>query len=109
VDEWASERGLVLVFERGGFVYVYQSYQEAAGSIESMDLDVPRRLQWPWWGHRDEAGQPVCRIQTPASKPTGRFERETLATLIKQSGGPQELADRPHDYAMAILQQGGSV
>jgi hypothetical protein len=45
VDEWASERGLVLVFERGGFVYVYQSYQEAAGSIESMDLDVPRRLQ----------------------------------------------------------------
>jgi hypothetical protein len=47
--------------------------------------------------------------QVPASKPTGRFDRETLATLIKQSGGPQELADRPHDYAMAILQQGGSV
>jgi hypothetical protein len=27
--------------------------------------------------------------------------------LIRQSGGPQDLADRPHDYATAILRQGG--
>ena len=39
VDEWESELGLVLVFERGGLVYVYRSPQDAAGSIESTHLE----------------------------------------------------------------------
>ena len=38
-DEWAGERGRVLVFERNGLVYVYWSPAEAAGSIESEDFD----------------------------------------------------------------------
>ena len=37
VSEWPNDRGLVLVFEQGGFVYAYRSLDEAAESISQLD------------------------------------------------------------------------
>ena len=94
------------MFERGGFVHVYRSPQDAAGSIESIDLQeglylgaFSDRVRLSRWGRA------TC---LPRSPPIGRLDRGALASLSRQSGGPWELADRADDYAMAILQQGGS-
>jgi hypothetical protein len=93
------------VFERGGFLCVYRSLQDAAGSIESIDLQ--EGLYLGAFSDRGEVIEMGRATYLPRC-PTGRLDREALASLIRQSGGPQELADHPHDYAMAILQQGGS-
>jgi hypothetical protein len=106
VNESASQDTLVLVFERGGFVYAYSSLEEAAESIESLDLE-----QGNYVGAFTDLGEVID--MRPAGlfasfTRTGRSEPIALASLIKQSRGPQELADRAHEYATAILQRGGS-
>jgi hypothetical protein len=96
----------LLVFERGGFVHVYRSPQDAAGSIESIDLQEGRYLGA--FSDRGEVIEMGPGDLFATFTATGRLDREALASLIRQSGGPWELADRADDYAMAILQQGGS-
>jgi hypothetical protein len=39
--------------------------------------------------------------------PTGEHDSETLSALIKQSRGPQHLADDPHAFALAVLELDG--
>jgi hypothetical protein len=84
----------VLVFERGGFVYVYRSPEDAAGSIESMDLEG---FYLGAFSDRGEVIEMGSGELFATFIPTGRLDPEALTSLIKQSGGPQELAARPHE------------
>jgi hypothetical protein len=84
----------VLVFERGGFVYVYRSPEDAAGAIESMDLEG---FYLGAFSDRGEVIEMGSGELFATFTPTGRLDPEALTSLIKQSGGPQELAARPHE------------
>lgn len=105
VGEWTSDRGLVLVFEHGGFVYVYRSLDEAAGSVEWMDVEDGHYI-----GAFSDRGEVIVMGDGDlfaSFTPTDQFDRQTLDALIRQSRGPQELADDPHAFALAVLAQDG--
>ena len=70
----AAARGLVLVFERSGFVYAYRSIADAAGSIESIDVRD---------GHYVAAFTDAAEVIEMGDgglfaslTPTGRFDRQ---------------------------------
>jgi hypothetical protein len=105
VSEWPNDRGLVLVFEQGGFVYAYRSLDEAAESIESIDV-----VDGHYLGAFSDRGEVIAMGEGDlfaSFTPTGQFDHETLSALIKQSREPQHLADDPPAFALAVLEFDG--
>ncbi len=85
MGEWTSDRGLVLVFEHGGFVYVYRSLDEAAGSVEWMDVEDGHYI-----GAFTDRGEVIVMGEgdlCASFTPTDQFDHQTLDALIRQSMG----------------------
>ena len=105
MDDCSAECDLTLVFEKGGFVYVYESVEEAAGSIESIDVEIGHFLGA--FSDRGEVLEMGAGELFATFVPTGRYDGDAFRTLIRRSRGPQDLADRPHAFATAILERDG--
>jgi hypothetical protein len=108
VTEFTARSDLVLVFERDGFVYAYQSVADAAQSIESIDVMDGRYL-----GAFSNSGEVIDLEGDPGElfatlTPTGNQAHAKLAELIRQSRGPQDLAGDPHAFALAVLAHDGA-
>ena len=108
MTESGARSDLVLVFERDGFVYAYQSATDAAQSIELIDV-----MDGHYVGAFSDSGEVIDLGGEPGDlfatfAPTGDYAHQRLTELMRESRGPQDWANDPHAFALAVLAHGGA-
>ena len=97
----AQDPGLLyLVFETGGHIYAFETLEEARGSLEAIDL-----IDGHYIGAFSDQGEVVTMIPGElwvTFSPTGTHDVAALRTLITRSRTFSELADDPHQFALAL-------
>ena len=97
----ARDPGLLyLVFGTGGHTYAFETLEEAGGSLEAVDL-----VDGHYIGAFSDQGEVVT--MSPGDlwvtfSPAGTHDQAALRMLITRSRTFSELADDPHQFALAI-------